>query len=363
MASQVGRRRRPAGWAVASVAVVAAAAGGTVASGIATGGKDNAGDANERVPTAAEVTRQTLVDTQTETGELSYGSTTSVSARFSGTVTGLPTSGKVVQRGQELYSIDNLPVLLLTGSLPAYRKLAPGTEGPDVEQFERNLRALGYTGFVVNDEYTSATAEAVEEWQEDLGLPETGTVELGRVYYVPGSIRIAEVKAALGDQAQPGKEVLTYSARTRVVTVELEMNEQRLARKGARVNLTLPDGKRVPARVTGVETVVDPGDDSGQGQSDPTTKLAVTIAPLNAKALAGLGDATIDVAFTVAERKNVLTVPVAALLALAEGGYGVEVIDGTSTRVVPVTTGMFANGRVEVSGHGLTEHTKVGMPA
>jgi hypothetical protein len=59
----------------------------------------------------------------------------------------------------------------------------------------------------------------------------------------------------------------------------------------------------------------------------------------------------------------VLTVPVAALLALAEGGYGVQVVTGTATRIVAVRTGLFAAGRVEVSGDGLTEGMTVGMPS
>ena len=58
-----------------------------------------------------------------------------------------------------------------------------------------------------------------------------------------------------------------------------------------------------------------------------------------------------------------LTVPVAALVALREGGYGVEVVEGDQPRIVAVKTGLFANGRVEVTGDGLAEGMKVGMPA
>ncbi len=44
-------------------------------------------------------------------------------------------------------------------------------------------------------------------------------------------------------------------------------------------------------------------------------------------------------------------------------GFGVEVVEGDATRHVPVTTGLFAGGRVEISGDGLTEGMTVGMPA
>jgi hypothetical protein len=55
-------------------------------------------------------------------------------------------------------------------------------------------------------------------------------------------------------------------------------------------------------------------------------------------------------------------VPVTALLALAEGGYGLEVVaeDGT-TSTVPVDTGLFAEGKVEVSSPEIEEGTVVGV--
>jgi multidrug efflux pump subunit AcrA (membrane-fusion protein) len=80
------------------------------------------------------------------------------------------------------------------------------------------------------------------------------------------------------------------------------------------------------------------------------------------KAAAGLDAAVVTVVFSAAQRKDVLTVPVAALVALAEGGYGVEVITGGTSKFVKVETGLFAGGRVEVTGAGLAEGTVVGMP-
>jgi hypothetical protein len=64
----------------------------------------------------------------------------------------------------------------------------------------------------------------------------------------------------------------------------------------------------------------------------------------------------------VDERADVLTVPVNALLALAEGGYGLELVnpDGT-TEIVAVETGLFADGRVEVEGPDLDDGLTVGV--
>jgi hypothetical protein len=140
-----------------------------------------------------------------------------------------------------------------------------------------------------------------------------------------------------------------------VVTVELAVAYRPLARVGGTVRLTLPDGRVVDGTIAAAVTVVDPGD----AKTDPTTKVEVTVTSAG---LTGFDQATLTVGFTASERKGVLTVPVAALLALADGGYGVQVLDGATPELVPVRTGLFASGRVEVSG-ALSEGTTVGMPA
>jgi peptidoglycan hydrolase-like protein with peptidoglycan-binding domain len=211
----------------------------------------------------------------------------------------------------------------------------------------------------VDDTYSESTATAVKKWQGDLGLPKTGTVELGRVVYAAGPVRVDSQKAAVGDAVQPGAALFSYTGTARVVTVELKVSDQRLAVQAAAVSVTLPDGKSVPGKITKTATVIQPA----EGQNPAATKIEVTVVVDDETALAGLDQATLDVGFTASKREGVLAVPVAALLALAEGGYGVQIVDGTSTRIVAVRTGLFASGRVEVSGDGLSEGMTVGVPA
>lgn len=341
---------------LAAVLTTGAAAAAAVGLPDARGG----GDTPAAMPPAtAEVTRGTLVDTQTHTGDLGYGETTAIAARMSGTVTGMPAAGSTVRRGGALYRIDDDPVVLLYGKLPAYRTLAPGSEGADVAQFEKNIKALGYGGFTVDRTYSSATAEAVRDWQDDLGVPETGAVDPARVVHAPDAVRVDSRTAVPGAVVQPGAELLRTTGTARVATVELEMADQRLADVGAPVEVTLPDGATTRATISAAETVVQPA----EGQGEDTTKVEVTVSFPAGKAPDGLNEASVDVAFTTARRENVLTVPVAALLALAEGGYGLEVVDGGTTRIVAVETGLFAGGRVEVTGDGITAGTRVGVPA
>ncbi|WP_233624235.1 efflux RND transporter periplasmic adaptor subunit [Actinoplanes sp. ATCC 53533] len=344
---------RRMGYAAAAVALTAGAAAAVVV-----GLPDAQEQAEATTPgITAVVTRQTLVDTETSDGELGYGDTTAHACRLSGTVTALAAEGATVTRGKALYRIDDDPVVLLYGSLPAYRTLSSGDTGRDVKQFEKNLWALGYRGFTVDRDYTSATASAVRDWQDDLGVSETGTVDPARIVFAPGAVRVDSRSAAPGDAAQPGTALLETTGTGRVATVELDISDQRLAREGAAVRVTLPDGKEVRGTIKSVETVVTPG----EGQEEASTSLSVTIG--FATAPAGLDQASVSVAFTASQRPGVLTVPVAALLALAEGGYGLQVIDGGGARIAAVETGLFADGRVEVSGSGIADGTTVGMPS
>lgn len=356
----VRRRKRGRGKTVAVAATAVVAAGAAVAATIGFGGSGEGTHAAAGLPpSTAQVTRQTLDDTEKVSGSLGYGTTTALGARLNGTITSLPYAGSTFKRGSTIYKIDNTSVVLMYGALPAYRPLGPGDKGADVKQLEQNLKALGYTGFTVDDEYTAATADAVTAWQEDLGLTETGRVELGRVVFAPGPIRVDSVQAGLGAQAGPGQAVLDYTATSPVVTVRLEVGDARLAKAGAKVRLTLPDGKQVGGTVQRVYTVVEAASDP---RSSDETKIEALVSVSDAKAAAGLDVAAVEVLFTAAEHKDVLTVPIAALVALAEGGYGVEVVDGSSSRYVQVETGLFANGRVEITGDGIAEGTTVGMP-
>jgi len=339
---------------VGGAALVAAA--GTVAA-VGFGGMAAQTPARSSLPPAtATVARTTLTQTETVDGTLGYGDATTVKAHGSGTVTWLPAAGAAIARGKPVYRVDSDPVVLLYGSTPLYRTLAPGLSGADVKLVEQNLSALGYTGFTVDDDYTSATAEAVRNWQEDLGRVETGTVTPGDVVVAGGQIRVAERKLAAGDPANG--VVLTYTGTTRIVTVHLAVDKQQLVRKGVTATVELPDNTRVKGTVAAVGTVAT----TSSANNQETTTIDVTVTVSDQKALGTLDEAPVDVILQAEQRKDVLAVPINALVALAEGGYGLQVVSGSTTRYVAVKTGLFAGGKVEVSGSEVTEGLTVGVP-
>lgn len=325
---------------LAAVLLIVLAVGATTAVIVLGRGGGEAVARDPAPATAAEVTRQDLAETRTATGIVGYGPETSLDTRAAGTITALPAPDVTIRRGGELYEVDRIPTILLYGRLPAYRTLRPGMKGSDARQLDANLRALGYGGF---------TARAVRKWQRSLGLEETGVVELGRVVFLPDAVRVNDHRAQPGSAVHPGTPLLTVTGTAHVVTVRLDETDAPLAKVGATATVRTPDGGQVQGRVATTRFVVN------TSQSGTTTKLELTVAI----GTGGYDRAAVDVTLTAAARRGVLTVPIAALLALPGGGYGVELMDG---RVVPVQTGLFAGGLVEVSGRGLAPGLRVGMP-
>jgi peptidoglycan hydrolase-like protein with peptidoglycan-binding domain len=303
------------------------------------------------------ITRQTLIDRENHDGILGHGDTTTIAVRATGTVTALPAEGARLTRGSALFRLDNQPVTLLYGSLPAYRRLSAGSHGSDVRQLERNLWALGYRGFTVDQTYSFATATAVRRWQRDLGLTRTGSVDPVQLGYAAGPVRVDSLSTQVGSVLAPGTAVEKITGTSLLATVALDVSSGRLAHQDAAVRVTLPDGTVVPGRIGAITTVVSPGENG----EPATTRIEVTIRFAASPKRWGAGAVT--VAFTAGRRPNVLAVPVTALLALAEGGYGVQVVEAGPARIVAVTTGLFADGKVEITGTGLQAGQKVVMPS
>ncbi|WP_228472903.1 peptidoglycan-binding domain-containing protein [Streptomyces cyaneochromogenes] len=380
------RRTRRTAFIVVIATAVAAAAG--VAATGAFSGDDAAASptAPDRPVATTKVQRITLTSTETVDGTLGHGEPTAVTdASASGQsgqgggsqagadgefITWVPGEGDTLERGDTVYRVNERKVPLLYGSIPFYRTLEPGIEGADVRMLERNLADLGYDGFDVDDEYTSGTAQAVEEWQDDLGAEETGTVRPGDAVVAPGARRVAELKTSPG--AVVGGEVLTWTGTERIVSMDLDPQHEDLVKEGSKATVRLPDGSTVVGEVTDIGTA---GNDTagsgagagGEGQGADEATLPVQLKIKDQKKLGRYQAASVDVILEADSRRDVLAVPVNALMARPGGGYALEVPtagDGgdSGSELVPVELGMFANGLVEVKGSGIKEGMNVGVP-
>jgi peptidoglycan hydrolase-like protein with peptidoglycan-binding domain len=297
-----------------------------------------------------------LVERETFDGSLGFADEQALANERAGTITWIADEGSTIRRGDPLYEVDERPVSLMFGELPAYRALSSGLEGRDVRQLQRNLLALGFDDggdLEVNGEFDADTTEAVRDWQEDLGLDRTGVVELGDVVFAPGPRRMGEHALEVGSSA--AGQVATITSLRRTVTIALDASDQDLVSTGDRVRVELPGGERVAGRIGDVGKVAQ--SDPRDAAAEPTVEVTVRLI---GRVKTDLDQAPVDVDVQTSRADGVLAVPVEALLALAEGGYGLEVVNAPGrTHLVAVDTGTFADGWVEVSGTDISEGLEV----
>ena len=348
---------------LAGTVVVLAAAGSVAAVGFLRDDTEaSSDDTTETTTTVVPVELRTLKDAERLDGGLGYADEQTVTAGSAeGVLTGLPDEGTTVRRGEPAYHVDDEPVVLLTGKLPLYRDLSWGVDdGADVRQLERNLDLLGYDPGTVNKEFTEYTHEAVQDLQEDFGLEETGDVTAAQFLVLPTEIRVGASQATVGTQLTAAAPTTLYDATStlRVVTVDLDPSDEELAEMGAKATVTMPDGSTVKATVDSVGTVATPTDTESE---DPTAEstIPVTLTLVKPKQVAGLSAAPVTVDLTREKREEVVTVPVTALVALAEGGFAVRREGG---ELVAVETGLYAAGYVEITS-GLEAGDPIEVPA
>jgi hypothetical protein len=370
---QRSRRRRVV--TVGALALVGAAIAVVVVNPFAGNGASPGGLADNADPTSVATISQGDLTSQTQvSGTLGYSGTYTVVNQQQGTITWLPAVGQVVTEGHELYGVSEDPVVLLYGTTPAFRTLSEGatdsaTSGPDVAELNYDLVAMGYlTSADIAAEpsdFTAYTKEGVEELQAALGVPQNGVFTLGQVVFLPSAARVTAVgqNAVLGGVAQPGSQILTASSTNRVVTIDLNPDQQGDVAVGDKVTITLPNGQNTTGTVTSVGKVAT-SSGGGNGNSSPT--ITVLVTPDNPSATGNLDQAPVEVSITQGSAKNAFIVPVDALLPLSTGGYALEVIGAHGVHTLePVNLGLFddANEQVQVSGPGVYSGQRIVVPA
>jgi len=284
----------------------------------------------------------------------------------------------VIRQGQVLYTVDNgSPVVLLYGPVPAWRTLNEGLTGADVSQLNHDLVKLGDASrseiaALGWDYFSWETRVAVAKLQSDLGISiPPGWLGLGQVVFDPGALRVRTVTASLGSPASG--PVLQATSDRHQVTIALDATEQSYVKAGDEVTVMLPNGKTTAGVVSGIGTVATSssspvGDSSpaGYSSSGSSATIPVYVKLTHLKAAGSLDQAPVTVNITTETARNVLAVPVTALLARV-GGYAVEVTGARSARrLVPVRVGPVfddASGLVQVSGAGLAAGQRVVVPA
>ena len=256
-----------------------------------------------------------------------------------------------------LYRVDDRPVVLLCGTIPAYRDLHTGDAGRDVRQLNRNLHRLGYDADAharidpSDYSFTVKTKQALEVLQHDKGLRVTGALAIGDAVFLSEPVRIAKVTGVLGGAARPGAPVLNATSDKLHVQVALDPSQQGEVEKGDRAQIMLPGNTPVTGSVEGFGRVAQApaGPDSTAAGATIPTYISLD----DAVKARGLDQAPVGVDITTKGVENALSVPVTAIVGRSGGGFAVEVVRAGGRReLVAVQLGLFdtGGGRVQVEG-------------
>ncbi|WP_419850897.1 peptidoglycan-binding protein [Candidatus Poriferisocius sp.] len=314
----------------------------------------------------AEVVRRDLVETEEFPGTLGFGDPEPLYTNTSGIVTGrLPEEGDILDVGDTLFEVNSYPVVLLRGERPMYRPYTRFMEdGPDVQQLEQALVDMGIPGadnITVDENFTIATENVVEEWQNRLGVEETGEIAMGFIVFIEESFRISSVNAIVGQPVAAQAAAFTTTGQHQQIVSNIDPGDAEIVNRLDRVEVELPDGRITPGVVSEVARVATRLTNPQTGAaSDPTIEVIILL--LDDEASSRFDAAPVTWTITEQVTPNALVVPASALIATVDGGFSVEVVRDGSTTLVSVEVGTFVDAFVEITGGDLEVGDLVRIP-
>ena len=312
------------------------------------------------------VERRDLIDTEEFPGTLGFGDPEPLHTNTAGIVTGrLPEEGAVLDAGDVLFEVNSYPVVLLRGRRPMFRPFERTMEdGPDVEQLEQalfDMQIPGYEDITIDEDFTRVTEDVVEEWQNRLGVEETGVIDMGFVVFIEEPVRISSVNVIEGQSIAAQTTAFTVTGQYQEIVSNLDPADAEIVNRLDRVEVELPDGRVTPGAVAEVARVATRLANNQTGApGDPTIEVIIVL--LDGEASARFDAAPVDWTITKEVTPNALVVPASALIATVDGGFSVEVVNNGSTTLVPVEVGTFVDAFVQITAGSLKEGDRVRIP-
>lgn len=288
------------------------------------------------------VERHTLRDSLTLRGTLAYDDRGVVRAAAPGRATALGvTTGSPVVSGTVLLAIDGRPMVAVIGAQPFWRSLAMSDVGPDVRELNDVLRSAGLPA-PEDDQFTAQTAAALRRWQTLHGAPADGRLELNDLAVITDPARVGAVTIAVGEFVAPGSALLRLQGSQAHVALAVTPTDRTRISQGQSALIQLAtSNEQLPATVSAV-------DESPTLSAQGAQSYGATITP--ASALAGRDGTPVSAVIVISEARDVLCVPLAAVISDGTGQPAVRVREARGTRIVAIRTGISEGAYVEVTG-------------
>lgn len=295
--------------------------------------------------------------TSTTNGTSASGSASSTSSSsLSGVVTGIAlAAGRTPHTLEHLLTVSGTPVYAFVSSSPLYENLSTSltvdTDTANVKALQRALTAGGYYTGTIDGDFGTSTQSALEAWQADQGLTETGSIDTSEFVWVPKGAVLSAWSVSLGSNVSAGTSLASVLF-PRPLKAEALVSQADIARLkiGQRAQLTVSGTTSESFTGTAVSIASQPASSSSSGSSSSveyTVTLAITKLPASVKS--GM---TGTLVITIAERSNVLLVPTSAIVGSGTSPYVRVMINGKPI-YRQVTTGMATSSYTEITS-GLT---------
>ena len=209
-------------------------------------------------PVTAPVEERELENTVVTRGEVTYADAVSVSIDAAGSedrpvVTGhVPEVGTVFKAANIALEVAGRPVIVLPGTLPAYRSLSIGMRGPDVTQLKTALDGMGFwAGDTASDVFEYDTATALGALYEQIGYSAAAggaeaqdALQSAERAARDAGVQLAQAQAALQEASDGGaKNVLSEQAAVTSANDALVDAQEALATAQQGVLPTLPSSE------------------------------------------------------------------------------------------------------------------------
>jgi len=190
-----------------------------------------------------------------------------------------------------------------------------------------------------------ANLEKAKEDLRDLELSsKSETFSPTNALSLKSPINVGSYVAKVGDPIVASSPLYASSGVSREVTFNLPAGDQGMISVGDNVIVKLPTDEEIKAVVRFVDTVVTEVNNGSK-------VIEVVLDVVDADDTETYDEAPVDILVTSEVSEDVLYVPVNALVALAEGGYAVEVLSGEDKSYISVEIGVFTDGYVEIIGN------------
>ncbi len=304
-------------------------------------------------------------------------------------------AGDKVGLGSVLLAISDQPIILMQGTIPAFRNMQYQDQGSDIAELQNNLVELGFS--IGNDKpgvYGVGTAKAVKELFSSLGfqpnmsefsIPDTSkssakttktdstskatggviqnssgqsntlvslaTVPLGEIVFLPNlPTYVISDKTSLGEKlvgiSQEGNTgLITLGSDDLSVTGQVSSLDGQSLRVG--MGATLVDNvtnKKWPAKITKISQA------TSQGNSG-IPEVNVSLSPSTTSTLpqSELGNNLQVILTTASTSHPVFVVPIAAIYARQNGSSFITVIKHNHPINIKINVGLDVSGNVEVT--------------